>query len=166
MAELRWKTPVPLPGLLPMSPENTQWYLVHLARWLLEQEREKDYDLESSLIFGGLGVAERIFGFEHVWNGYSAPAEYVALAAPTGATKKIILAFHIHLESLPGVAEVVLRKDAVDVGIFDITTADHADIIQDHTGIITLDASDESIVIKVASGSSDIVWSGTYLHVE
>ncbi len=170
MAELKWRTPVPLPGLLPMSPENTQLYLIHLARWLLYQEREKEYDLEPSLIFGGPGVAEKIFGFEHLWTGYAAaPQEYVALAAPTGAKKKIIIAMHIHIEANPGTATVILRKAGVDIPLADVATGVggvHEDIIQGHTGYITLDASDESLVVEVLTGNSDISWTGSYVDVD
>ncbi|KKN65230.1 hypothetical protein LCGC14_0484060 [marine sediment metagenome] len=168
MAELKWKTPVPLISALAQSPGNIQAFLVQLVQWLQEQERTPDWAVESNLIFGGLGVAERLFGFEALLTGYSAPEEQVVVAAPEGASKKIIIAFHIHVESSPGTVDIILRKGGTDIVIcrVDAAVKTHEDVIQQHTGIITLDATDESLVINILTGSSDITLSGTVFNVE
>lgn len=168
MAELKWKTPVPLISALSQSPGNIQAFLVQLVQWLQEQERTPDWAVESNLIFGGLGVAERLFGFEALITGYGTPVEEVVVAAPEGASKKIVIAFHVHIKTKPGTADIILRKGGTDIVIcrVDADVKDHQDVIQDHTGIITLDATDESLVLEILTGSSDITLSGTVFNVE
>jgi len=171
MAELRWKTPVPLPGLLPMSPENTQWYLIHLARWLLEQERGAEYNLEDDLAFGGPDVANRIVGFEEEHSEYSAPDEVILLTGPAAPGKFIVIGLHIATTEAAESLLIYVRKDTTDclIATLNPDTGLDKDVIggSGGAGPITLDAPDEKIVIKThTDATGDYGWAGSYVNVE
>lgn len=165
MGELQWRTPVPHPGLLPKEPKDLHLYLVDLARWLSEQEREQVWDVEAILAFGGLGVAERMFGFEDYKTSYpAAPVDYTAVSAPTGAKKRIIMVVHAHIFGTPGELTLIKKKGALESAIASINTVDHNH--EDIPGPITLDATDETLVVRIESGTTDVSWSGSYVDVD
>jgi len=161
LGELRWKTPVPIQAQI----ESTDNYLRRLAEWLREQERPTEYDLEAILAFGGLGVSERIFGFEGLISGYSAPSTHEILSAPTGTQKKIILGLHVSVDGT-ATCDVQLNKNSTLSFIAQIIDT-HEEIIGSHrSGYITLDATDESIEIATVSGTADISYVGSYILVD
>jgi len=165
MGELKWRSPVPLQGQI----ESERLYLRRLATWLNEQERDKDFDLEASLAFGGLGVAERMFGFEGLITGYTPPSDtHPLLQGPTGTRKFIIIGLHVAIAGV-GVFDVVKRKVSTDSLLVrvDDTVVDHEEVVGRHkTGFIVLDAANEGIRIKTVSGTADISFSGSYLDVD
>ena len=167
MAELKWRTPVPLPGLLPMSPENTQLYLVQLARWLLYQEQGAEYALEDDLAFGGPDVANRIVGFEgrHV---PSAPPETVTLLTGPATPGKFVV-IGLHAGTLDAtISDFYVRKDGVDNLIASLPGTSDKDVIGGSgSGYLTLDAADESIIMKTRAGATvEYGWAGSYVNVD
>ncbi len=166
MAELKWKTPVPQIGL----PGTERDYLQRLVRWLGEQEQEKEFHLEEYLAFGGIDVASRIFGFEGLWTGYAALGEHVMLPAPSGSNKSVVVGLHISAADASGDFQVVKRKGTTDSEIMTLDTSAliHEEVVGGHkSGYITLDATDESLVVKALSGATDdFSYSGSYIDVE
>lgn len=161
LGELRWKTPVPIIG----PNERNRQFLTRLAQWLSEQERTAEYDLEAILAFGGTGVSERIFGFEGLISGYTAPSTHEILSAPTGTQKKIVLGLHISVDGT-ATCDVQLNKNSTLSFIAQIVNT-HEEIIGSHrSGYITLDATDESIEIATVSGTADISYVGSYILVD
>ncbi len=163
MAELRWRSLVPTPGDL----ETDREFLNRLIRWLRDQERTADFDLEEFLAFGGAGMASRIQGFEGVITGYSPPSTHEILAAPTGARKKVVIGLRISIASA-GDFNVVKAKGATDAAVYflDGSSELNAQVIGDRAGYITLDATDETLEIQTISGSADISYEGSFIDVE
>ncbi len=167
MAELRWKTPVPLQSRI----ESERAYLQRLATWLSEQEQSAEYEVEANIALGGRTVAERIFGFEDEHSGYTPPDEVTLLTGPAAPRKFIVIGLHIGTKEDTISAEIYVRKAAKDIiiAILDPGAAKEKDIIGGSAGAgaITLDAPDESIVLKtLATASGDYGWAGSYLDVE
>ena len=163
MAELKWKTPVPR-----ITPDETERsFILRLTRWIGEQEREPDFDLDEYLAFGGIGVANRILGFEGLITGYSAPSTHTIMTAPSGSSKKVIIALNT-IVNATAVFHVVKAKGAVDslIAEVDNTAHAHANIVDVSSGFITLDAEDETIEIQTVSGTTDISYSGSYLDID
>jgi hypothetical protein len=165
MAELKWRSPVPFMR----TTEDEREFIGRLIRWLSEQEQGPEYDLEANLAFGGLGVAERIFGFEGLITGYSAPSEHEILAAPSGPNKKVIVGGRAHIAAATGTFQVIKRKDSVDVVIFEVvaSASNKGDsITSTGSGYVTLDAADESLRLHTISGTADVSYSGSYVDVD
>jgi hypothetical protein len=156
---LKWKTPVPLI----VQGEAERAFLIRQTAWLGEQEVAED-DLESTLAFGGPGVAERMFGFEGYEDSYSAPEDFEMLVGPVGAQKKIVMAVHIHIFGAPGNVIIFKKKGAIESSIADINTTSH-----NHEAVfgpMTLDSPDESMWFRAVSGTSPVSWSGSYVLVD
>jgi hypothetical protein len=153
---------------LVQSPERTQFFLRELAQWLQEQEQEGDWDVEAMLAFGGLGVAERMVGFEGLITSYTPPSTHDVLGAPAAAKKRIVVGLHVAIDGT-GVFKVVKNKNTVLSLIVkvDNTDHDHEEVVGRHkAGYITLDATDESLEIVTVSGTADISFSGSYVDVD
>jgi len=164
MAELKWKTPVPKLGFA----QNERGYIERLIRWLGEQEREADFDLDSILAFGGLGVAERIFGFEGLISP-TPPDTTEILSAPIGAQKKIVIGLHVYQAGSAGTYNVVKNKGGTISIILSIDSSvlDHEEVVGRHkTGYITLDSVDENLEIRTLATANDISYSGSYVLVD
>lgn len=163
----KWRTPVPQLGL----PGTERDFIGRLVQWLREQEREPEYDLEETLALGGLGVAYRLVGFEGRHAGYTPPDEVTVITGPAAPGKFVITGLHFGTQEVAISAEIYLRKNAVDnlIAILDPTAGKEKDIIGGSAGAgaITLDASDESIVLKtLATASGQYGWAGSYVNVE
>ncbi len=157
---LKWKTPVPQIGQV----ETERQFLDRLSAWLREQEEAQDYDLEELIAFGGIGVANRMYGFEGYENSYTAPEDFIMLAAPSGSQKKIVILAHIHIFGNPGEVIVFKKKGALESAISDINTTTHN---HEHVqGPITLDATNEELWFRIISGTTPVSWSGSYVLVD
>lgn len=157
---LKWQTPVPQVGL----PGTEREFIQRLTQWLREQEQEPEYSLEATLAFGGLGVAEKMFGFEGSSDSYSAPEDITILTGPSGASKKIVTSINVHVVALPGTLDLVHKKGAVETTIADIDLTDHNHVASSY--FICLDATDKSLILRILSGSSKVSWLGTYVDVD
>lgn len=162
MAELKWRTPVPQKGEL----ENIDIFIQRLVRWLKEQEREADYDLEEILAFGGVGVAYRTAGFEGKHTPSAPPETTTLLTGPAAPSKYIVIGLHVGtLDATP--ADFYLRKAGADNLIATLpATSDKPVIGGGGSGPITLDAADESIIMKTRAGATlEYGWTGSYVNV-
>ena len=165
MAELQWRSMVPQFGPL----ETERQYLLRLARWLRDQERARVYNIDAILAFGGLGVAERMHGFEGTLTGYTPLDEAEAVPAPVAPIKRIIVGFHLNYDGTPGEVSVMKSKGANDFIIATLIVAggnQGQEVVSSGGGFVTLDAADESIRILAVVGAEDITWSGSYVDVE
>lgn len=109
-------------------------------------------------------MANRITGFEGVLSGYTAPDVNIILAAPTGSKKFVVVGLHV-VTIGTATFDVVKAKGATDSHIVRVVDTDEK-VVQDHTGYITLDATDEILEIHTVSGSADISYSGSYLDID
>jgi len=155
--------------VIPLDPPETHDFLLRLIHWLREQEHEAEYSLEATLAFGGLGVGERMFGFEDEFTGYSPLDEKEAVSAPTAPDKKIIVGFHLNIAGSPGVVTINKTKAGVDfpIATLDVSSSgNNIELTETGGGFVTLDAADESIRILAVSGATDITWSGSFVLVD
>ena len=165
MAELRWRSIVPQIG--PVETERS--YLLRLARWLRDQERPREIEIDAILAFGGTGVAERMFGFEGVMTGYSPLDEAEAVPAPAAPLKRIIVGLHLNYDGTPGEVSVMKTKGGTDFIIATLVVAggnQGQEVVSAGGGFVTLDAADESLRILAVVGADDITWSGSYVDVD
>jgi len=168
MGELKWKSPVPFMG----TAEDEREFLGRLIRWLAEQERVAEYDLEEILAFGGLGVAHRIEGFEGLLAaGYTPGDEATIITGPAAPGKYVVTSLHMGTQETTDPAEIYLVKAGAYnlLAQLDPTGVADKDIIGGSVGAgyITLDAADESIVLKTTgSATGKYGWAGSYVNVD
>lgn len=167
MGELKWKTPTPLIGQI----ETEREFLLRLSRWLRDQERPAEYDVEDNIALGGLHVAPSMIGFEGEHSGYSPPDEVILLTGPTAPSKFIVVSLHIGTTEGAVSAEIYVRKASTDgiIAVLNPATSEEKDVIGGggSAGAVVLDAADEKIVLKTLAGATGIYgWAGSYVLVE
>lgn len=170
MTELKWKTPPP-PVPIFGKELDIDW-AERLIQWLRDQERNRDIDVESIVSVGGLGVAERLIGFEKIFSGYTPTETLEILDAPAAGKRRVIVGFSFHAEDLLAIGTIHKTIGATEYIItsFD-TTAPPGNNQKDPPivsvkGLVTLDDITETIEITITSGTSDIHVTGSYLEVD
>lgn len=153
----------------PQLEEDLTSWAKRLVAWLVSEESAQEDTQEDDFVFGGAGVASRLFGFEGKDIDPAAAAVLVLLAAPVAGRKKIITDLLI---TVTGDMTIRMYKDIgadeYEYGTFDLTTAAGFALANVVGRYIVLDGDTEKLEIEVVANASDddIHWNGNYLDVD
>ena len=154
--------------MVPLDHQDIVRWAQQLIAWLGSEESDPADTLEEDFLLGGAGVSGRLFGLEGQLLGPTGGEDREILTAPTAGKKKVLVDFHIDVETLPA-GKTTLRfykkKGATEYNIISDHQADTQTPFE-WSGVFVIDAIDESIWFENVVGTADVHWNGSYLDVD
>jgi hypothetical protein len=150
----------------PQAHPDLLLWATQLVAWLRTEESSPEEALEDDFLFGGEGVANRLFGFEGIGTP-TVPEDFEILSAPAAGKKKIVTSLTINsVEAATGTTFRLFKLITATKHYLtrEISVGKTGDYV--HTGYIALDDAAESLKIEVTVGTLAVHWDGSYLAVD
>jgi hypothetical protein len=156
--------PVPLP--YSDDPRHLLDWAFRLAAWLA-QETSGDYDFEEVLGVGGIGMANRLYGVEHIWTPALGVYEE-CVAAPEAGKKRIVTWTHTVGEAGQATLVQLIKKiDTIEVVIGEASIPNNGSFSENGPTQIVLDGVLETLGIKTnVAGGIPYSFEATVLNVD
>ena len=164
------KYDTPPPQAPQLHSDLIRWAM-DLIAWLRSEESDPVDTLEDDFVFGGEGVASRMFGFEGVDVAPGATDVIELMAAPAAGKKKIITDLVISMDGTSMELRIYKKKGATEYNYdpsHDLTSSKESWSSIEHSSRIVLDSTDEPLEVEIVAtvGGGDFFWNGNYLDVD